>query len=93
MQRHEGGYYIRFSAIDQPGTIAAIAKRMAERQISLESVMQKSDPQRTIEPGGPVPVVLITYATTEQLVREALDAIVADGTVAEKPQVIRIERQ
>jgi homoserine dehydrogenase len=93
MQRHEGGYYIRFSAIDQPGTIAAIAKRMAERQISLESVMQKSGPQRTIKPGDPVPVVLITYATTEQLVREAVDAIVADGTVAEKPQVIRIERQ
>ena len=40
-----------------------------------------------------VPVVLITYATTEELVRGAVDAIVADGTVAEKPQVIRIERQ
>jgi len=93
MQRHEGGYYIRFSAIDQPGTIAAIAKRMAERQISLESVMQKSDPGAEVRPGGPVPVVLITYATTEQLVRDAVDAIVADGTVAEKPQVIRIERQ
>jgi homoserine dehydrogenase len=37
--------------------------------------------------------VLITYATTEQLVRDAVDAIVTDGTVAEKPQVIRIERQ
>jgi homoserine dehydrogenase len=93
MQRHEGGYYIRFSAIDQPGTIAAIASRMAERQISLESVMQKSDPGAAAKPGGPVPVVLITYATTEQLVRDAVDAIVADGTVAEKPQVIRIERQ
>src|SRR5947209_3360549 len=93
MQRHEGGYYIRFSAIDQPGTIAAIAKRMAERQISLQSVMQKSDPGIEVRPGGPVPVVLITYATTEQLVREAVDAIVADGTVAERPQVIRIERQ
>jgi homoserine dehydrogenase len=93
MQRHEGGYYIRFSAIDQPGTIAAIASRMAERQISLESVMQKSDPGAAAKPGGPVPVVLITYATTEQIVRDAVDAIVADGTVAEKPQVIRIERQ
>jgi len=66
---------------------------MAERQISLESVMQKSDPGAEVRPGGPVPVVLITYATTEQLVRDAVDAIVADGTVAEKPQVIRIERQ
>jgi homoserine dehydrogenase len=55
--------------------------------------MQKSDPGAETKPGGPVPVVLITYATTEELVRDALDAIVADGTVAEKPQVIRIERQ
>ena len=40
-----------------------------------------------------VPVVLVTYATTEASVREALAAIVADGHIAEKPQVIRIERE
>ncbi|HMN74039.1 MAG TPA: ACT domain-containing protein, partial [Rhodoblastus sp.] len=94
MQRHEGGYYIRLSVYDKPGAFAGIATRMAERGISLESIVQRgragAGGDKT---GAPVPVVLITYATTEKLVREALDAIVADGYVAERPQSIRIERE
>jgi homoserine dehydrogenase len=40
-----------------------------------------------------VPVVLITYATSEGTIRQALEAVLADGYIAEKPQVIRIERE
>jgi homoserine dehydrogenase len=96
VQRHEGGYYVRLSVEDRPGAAAAIATRMAERQISLESIMQRRPAgatSRTNTSPGPVPVVLITYATTETTIREALDAVVADGYIAEKPQVIRIERE
>ncbi|MFT4097710.1 MAG: homoserine dehydrogenase [Rhodoblastus sp.] len=93
MQRHEGGYYIRLSVYDKPGAFAGIATRMAERGISLESIVQRGRTGGADKPGAPVPVVLITYATTEKLVREALDAIVADGYVAERPQSIRIERE
>jgi homoserine dehydrogenase len=98
MQRHEGGYYIRLEAVDRPGTAATIARRMAEGNISLESIMQRGkdrrphggeDPRRADKPA---PVVLITYATTEDAVRQALTAIEADGVLAEKPQVIRIEK-
>ena len=39
-----------------------------------------------------MPVVLITHATTEASIREALDLAVADGVVRQEPQVIRIER-
>ncbi|MFN3890683.1 MAG: homoserine dehydrogenase [Beijerinckiaceae bacterium] len=92
MQRHEGGYYIRLSVHDRPGAAANIAMRMAERQISLESIMQKGL-RRAASVGAPVPVVLITYATTEATIREALEAAVGDGYIAEKPQVIRIERE
>ena len=91
MQRHEGGYYIRLAVYDKPGAFAGIATRMAERGISLESIVQRG--KGGDKTGAPVPVVLITYATTEKLVREALDAIVADGYVAERPQSIRIERE
>jgi homoserine dehydrogenase len=97
MQRHEGGYYIRLAALDRPGAAAGIATRMAEADISLESIVQKrseaaaqSDPKG--RSGQPVPVVLITYATTEAAIRQALDRIMADGHIAEAPQVIRIER-
>lgn len=97
MQRHEGGYYIRLTVRDKPGAAAGIASRMAEQQISLESIVQKRPPaSRAADPAGkagtPVPVVLITYATTEEAIRRALDAVMADGHIAEPPQLIRIER-
>src|SRR6185295_6137425 len=44
MQRHEGGYYIRLVARDKPGTAATIATRLAEQEISLESIVQRHDP-------------------------------------------------
>ena len=39
-----------------------------------------------------VPVILITYATTELLIRNAVAAIAEDGVLDGPPQVIRIER-
>jgi homoserine dehydrogenase len=98
MQRHEGGYYIRLSVLDRPGAAAAIATRMAEADISLESIVQRrSETAVSQDPSGrsgaPVPVVLITYATSESAIRDAIDKISADGHIAEPPQVIRIERE
>jgi len=89
MRRHEGGYYVRLSVKDRPGSIAAIATRMAAADISFESIMQR---QEAGQDGGYVPVVLITHATTETTIRDALDAVEAGGTIAGKPQLIRIER-
>jgi homoserine dehydrogenase len=93
MQMHEGGYYIRLSVYDRPGAAAAIATRMAESSISLESIVQRRRPGAKSAPGEAVPVVLITHATHEKSVRQALDAAIADGFLAAKPQVIRIERE
>ena len=96
MQMHEGGYYIRLLAVDKPGTAATIATRLAEQQISLESIVQRhSGPQGGKDAkaaAGPVPVILITYATTEDAVRRALDAVKADNVISGEPQLIRIEK-
>ena len=97
MQRHEGGYYIRMMAVDRPGTAATIATRLAEQQISLESIVQRHPggrPHGGDDPAGtvPVPVILITYATTEDAVRRALDKVESDGVIVGKPQLIRIEK-
>jgi len=98
MQRHEGGYYIRLAAVDRPGTFAAIARLLADEKISLESIMQRhrgarphggDDPK---SPDAPAPVILITYATSEDAVRRALKAIRKQGVIADDPQVIRIEK-
>ncbi len=98
MQRHEGGYYIRLLAVDKPGSAATIAKCLADQQISLESIVQRhrglrpqggDDPKKA---SGAVPVILITYATTEDAVRKALAAVRRDKVITGAPQVIRIEK-
>src|SRR5262245_48929814 len=95
--QHQGAYYVRLSVYDRPGAMARIAGRMGERDVSLESIVQRRprgsrpgiDARPT--PGMPTSVILITHETTEAAIRAALDAIHKDGQVSEKPQMIRIE--
>jgi homoserine dehydrogenase len=97
MQHHEGGYYIRLLARDRPGTAATIARRLAQQKISLESIVQRhpagsrgaAQPGRS---GESVPVIMITYATSEDAVHKALAAVRRDRVVSGRPQVIRLER-
>ncbi len=89
MRSHEGGYFIRFTVHDRIGVFAAIAKRMADNEISLESIVQHAGgtadaTQKT--------VILVTHETTEAAVRKAVDGVTKDGHLVDKPQVIRIER-
>jgi len=90
------GYYVRLAVLDRPGAMAAITRRMADRDVSLESIVQRRHPAGVAGEVRPVadtaaPVILITHETTEENIRKALDAIEADGKVAERPQMIRIE--
>jgi homoserine dehydrogenase len=95
--QHQGAYYVRLLVHDRPGAMASIAGRMGERQVSLESIVQRrprgAKPGIDAKPklGTPTPVILITHETTEERVRGALDDVFTDGQVAEKPQMIRIE--
>jgi homoserine dehydrogenase len=95
--QHQGAYYMRLSVFDRPGAMASIAKRMGDRDVSLESVVQRRPRgarpgiDARPKPGLPTPVTLITHETTEEAIRGALDAIHKDGNVSETPQMIRIE--
>jgi homoserine dehydrogenase len=95
--QHQGAYYVRLSVFDRPGAMAGIAGRMGEREVSLESIVQRRPRGAQIgidarpQPGAATPVILITHETTEEAIRGALDAIYADRHVSEKPQMIRIE--
>ncbi|MBA2403097.1 MAG: homoserine dehydrogenase, partial [Bradyrhizobium sp.] len=96
MERHEGGYYIRLMARDLAGTAATIATRLAEQKISLESIVQRHpdgvDANGSAKKASPVPVILITYATSEDAVYRALEAVQRDKVISGRPQVIRIEK-
>ena len=89
MRAHEGGYYIRLYVEDRPGAFAHIAERMAEQDISLQSIVQKRESGS--DPHESVPVVLITHKVTEAAVRAAVEKIEQDGYVDGPAQVIRIE--
>lgn len=89
MRSHAGGYFIRLTVHDRAGVFAAIAKRMADNTISLESIVQRAhgaahDQEKII--------ILVTHETTEAAVRKAVEGITKDGILIDKPQVIRIER-
>ena len=97
MRAHEGGYYIRLSVYDRTGAFAAIASRMAEQGISIESIVQRRAPAELPginrrHKGIPAAVVMITHQTTEAAIRKALAGIERDGHVDAKPQMIRIEK-
>jgi homoserine dehydrogenase len=97
MRAHEGGYYIRLSVYDRTGAFAAIAARMAEQGISIESIVQRRPPAELPginrrHKGSPAAVVMITHQTTEAAIRKALAGIERDGHVDAKPQMIRIEK-
>ncbi|MGI9356295.1 MAG: homoserine dehydrogenase, partial [Rhizobiaceae bacterium] len=88
MASHAGGYFIRLSVIDKPGTMASIATRMAEQEISLESIVQR----KARNEQGEAPIILITHETTEEAIRTALRAIAQDGRLKGEAQMIRIEK-
>ena len=97
MQHHEGGYYIRLLARDRPGTAATIARRLAQQSISLELIVQRhgrapDGAAASGRSGEAVPVIMITYATSEDAVRKALVAVRRDRVISGRPQVIRIEK-
>jgi homoserine dehydrogenase len=94
MQAHEGGYYLRLKVRDRPGAFAAIARHMAEKGISLDSIVQRNRPIGAAPKRGTdlvQPVTIITHSTTEHAVRGALQTIESEDEIFGRPQMIRIE--
>ena len=92
MRSHEGGYFIRLTVEDKTGVFASLAKHMSDNGISLESIVQRPGKNGANGNGEQKTVILVTHATMEASVRQAVEAISSDGYLIDKPQVIRIER-
>lgn len=63
-------HYFRFTVSDRPGVLAAIAKTMAEHDISIAQAVQKGDHQAT-----DVPIVFLTHCARASAVAETIRAI------------------
>jgi homoserine dehydrogenase len=82
----ETRYYLRFSVLDRPGVLAAIADAFGRHGISIASVTQKETGR-----SERVPVIFLTHRATEKNLRTAVAEVETMDFVQAKTQVIRIE--
>src|SRR5438445_3195290 len=73
-------YYLRFRVNDRPGIIAALAGVLADKQISLEAVLQLPTENK-----GDLPFVITVEPASEQSIREALADMSAHDFLVEPP--------
>jgi homoserine dehydrogenase len=81
----ESKYYMRITALDQPGVLHSISGVLSDLDISIESVSQKK-----ADEGEAVPIFMVTHHATEQNVQEALKLIDQMDFVKEETVLIRL---
>jgi homoserine dehydrogenase len=80
-------YYLRMRVLDQPGVLADITRILADRDISIDAMIQKEPPEGEDQ----TDIILLTHLTVERNVVAALAAIEALATVRGKVVRIRLE--
>lgn len=78
-------YYIRLTALDQPGVLYRISKILRNYNISLESVTQKKRSH-----GQAVPIFMVTHEALEKNIKQAMEEIDSLNVVQEKSMFIRV---
>jgi homoserine dehydrogenase len=85
-EKRLSAFYLRFDVIDAPGVLAGIAHKLAEHEVSIESMLQRGR-----APGEPVSIVMITHECSQGAVSGALKAIAVSDKVLGKPCMIPME--
>ena len=80
-------YYLRMRVLDKPGVLADIARILADRDISIEAMIQKESP----EGENQADIILLTHRSVERQVVEAIARVEALPTVSTKVTRIRME--
>jgi homoserine dehydrogenase len=84
---NQAAYYLRFRVEDRPGIIATLSRVLADKQISLEAVLQlPSDNWRDR------PFVITLEPASEQSVREALAEMSNNDFLVEPPLAMPMEK-
>jgi homoserine dehydrogenase len=79
-------YYLRFSALDQPGVLSQVSGILGKHNISIAAVIQKGR-----EVSATVPIVMITHEAREADARQAMTEIDALPNVSPPTVFYRIE--
>ena len=83
----ETSYYLRMRVEDKPGVLADITRILADRDISIDAMIQKEPPEGAEQ----TDIILLTHLTVEKNVIAAIAAIEALSTVNGKVVRIRLE--
>src|SRR5512132_348205 len=80
-------YYLRMRVLDRPGVLADIARILADREISIDAMIQKEPSEGEDQ----TDIILLTHRTVEKHVVDAIAGIEALATVNGKVVRIRME--
>jgi homoserine dehydrogenase len=81
----ESKYYLRITALDEPGVLHSISGVLSDLDISIESVSQRKAGE-----GEAVPIFMVTHRALEKNVQEALKIIEQMDFVKEETVLIRL---
>lgn len=81
----ESKYYLRITALDEPGVLHSISGVLSDLDISIESVSQKK-----ADKGEAVPIFIVTHHALEKNIQEALALIDQMEFVKEETVLIRL---
>ena len=81
-------YYLRIRVLDRPGVLADIARILADREISIDAMIQKESPEGEDQ----TDIILLTHRSVERQVVDAMARIEALSTVRGKVTRIRMEQ-
>jgi len=84
----ETAYYLRMTAVDKPGVLAAVAGILADAGISIEAMQQKQPPEGETE----VPLVMLTNRVRERQMNQAIARIEELDAIRPGVTRIRVER-
>jgi homoserine dehydrogenase len=83
----ETSYYLRMRVLDQPGVLADITRILADREISIDAMIQKEP----TEGEDQTDIILLTHKSIEHRVTDAIERIESLPTVRGKVVRIRLE--
>ena len=81
-------YYLRMRVDDRPGVLADITRILADREISIDAMIQKEPPEGEDQ----TDIILLTHRTVEKNIVDAIAKVEALPTVRGKIVRIRLEQ-
>ena len=80
-------WYVRLNVADRPGVMSNITQTLADREISIESLVQKAPLAGQTQ----VPIVLLTHQTRGSVISEAINEITGIPDVHSDYALLRVE--